>query len=57
MNLQLVCRNFLSLSKNENMFEKNKWTNKKLGKQKQNEQKEERKTFFIADGRTPRPNV
>ena len=55
MNLQLVCRNFLSLSKNENMFEKNKWTNKKLGKQKQNEQKEKRKKFLIADGRTPRP--
>ena len=55
MNLQLVYRNFLSLSKNENMFEKNKWTNKKLGKQKQNEQKEKRKKFFIADGRIPRP--
>ena len=41
MNLQLVYRYNLSLSKNENMFEKNKWTNKKLGKQKQNEQKAE----------------
>ena len=49
MNLQLVYRNFLSLSKNENMFEKNKWTNKKLGKQKQNEQKEKRKKTLIAE--------
>ena len=49
MNLQLVYRYNLSLSKNENMFEKNKWTNKKLGKQKQNEQKEKRKKILIAE--------
>ena len=49
MNLQLVYRYNLSLSKNENMFEKSKWTNKKLGKQKQNEQKQKKKKFLIAE--------
>ena len=38
MNLQLVYRHNLSLSENENMFEKKK-INKTLGKQNQNDQK------------------
>ena len=39
MNLQLVYRCNLSLSKNENMFEKKN----KLGKQKQNDRKKKKK--------------
>ena len=55
MNLQLVYRCNLSLSKNENMFEKKK--DKKLGKQKQNDQKKKRKFFFYLGSRTLGLNV
>ena len=47
MNLQLVYRYNLSRSKNENMFEKNKWINKKLGKQKQEDQKKKKEKNFL----------
>ena len=53
MNLQLVYRCNLSLSKNENMFEKKiKIKKKKLGKQKQNDQKEKN---FLPRKSNPRP--
>ena len=47
MNLQLVYWYNLSLSKNENMFEKkSKKSNKKLRKQKQNDPKKKRKISY-----------